>query len=336
MTFGPGVEAVILDCDGVLVDSARSYDAAIPQVATSLLDRLAGVKTDWRGTMPRLIETLRLTGGFNNDWDSTYALVMFAAMSASNTDPKKGRSRSMEVADLALVGEYVDRVRGLGLTDGAKAVDAVVAGADARTRVRCAELKRSLGYPGIPPRSTLASAFDEAYLGAALYRKVYGAEPRYNGGSGLIDREKVLVNERTLRRLRSAYDGRVALVTGRLSEAANYTLGRLMQYLDHGSSIFIGDSALGGARGRNLAKYSKPSPLGLIEVMKRLKAKTAAYVGDEGEDVLMAEEAKKLGEVVFFAGVCRGEDAQIKERFFLQHGADAIIHSVNELPDALT
>lgn len=329
-SMSPALDAVIFDCDGVLVDSSASYDRAILQVTATLLKQFAGVKVDWRGAGPRLVERLRMTGGFNNDWDSAYALVMFTAMAAAGPDPGMASRRKSSI--LAQVEECVDQVRRLGLADGAKAVEAVVSRADPDARAACLGLRRNLGYPGNPPESALASTFDGAYYGATLYRKLYGTDPKGSRRDGLIDREVILVREGTLRRLEEAFRGKIALLTGRTSEATAHTMGRLMKRFDLGSSIFIGDSALGGARGRELERYAKPSPLGLIEVMRRLGAKSAHYVGDSGEDVLMAEGAMKMGASVAFTGVCRGRGARSKKDFFLRHGADGTIRSVNELP----
>lgn len=59
-------ELICFDMDGVLIDTSKSYDAAIKQTVEYFL-----------GTQPsqQAIDTLRSRGGFNNDWVLTYELI---------------------------------------------------------------------------------------------------------------------------------------------------------------------------------------------------------------------------------------------------------------------
>lgn len=59
-------ELICFDMDGVLIDTSKSYDAAIKQTVEYFV-----------GTQPaqQAIDTLRSRGGFNNDWVLTYELI---------------------------------------------------------------------------------------------------------------------------------------------------------------------------------------------------------------------------------------------------------------------
>ncbi|ACV26275.1 aminotransferase class I/II-fold pyridoxal phosphate-dependent enzyme [Kangiella koreensis] len=59
-------ELICFDMDGVLIDTSKSYDAAIKQTVEFFI-----------GTQPQqqAIDTLRSRGGFNNDWVLTYELI---------------------------------------------------------------------------------------------------------------------------------------------------------------------------------------------------------------------------------------------------------------------
>ncbi len=59
-------ELICFDMDGVLIDTSKSYDAAIKQTVEYFI-----------GTQPaqQAIDTLRSRGGFNNDWVLTYELI---------------------------------------------------------------------------------------------------------------------------------------------------------------------------------------------------------------------------------------------------------------------
>lgn len=324
-------DAVAFDCDGVLVDSSRSYDEAIIRVTDSLTRRFVGAVLPWRAIGPRLIERLRMTGGFNNDWDTTYALTIFAAM-AVRGGVRRGRSPAVN-GTVSELRRLVEATRRLGRPVGVGAVEAVLSGSSGDQRTDVAKLKAELGYPGGPPGSVLAATFDQAYYGGDIYREIYGADPVFNGGRGLIENEEVLVHPQTLRSLGTLFSWRMALVTGRTLVATEHTLGGQMHFFDLGASTFVGDAFRGQTLRRGRSRYSKPSPLGLTKAMNHLKAGRLLYVGDSGEDALMAVRARKAGRKVAFAAVC-GKD-ESKRAFFAEHGADLILKSVNELPAVL-
>src|SRR2546426_8502263 len=74
-------DVAVFDCDGVLVDTRNSYDVTTVRVVERLIGEMLGVRLLWERVAPRLIHRLRKTGSFNNDWDTTYALCLFAACS---------------------------------------------------------------------------------------------------------------------------------------------------------------------------------------------------------------------------------------------------------------
>ncbi len=59
-------ELICFDMDGVLIDTSKSYDAAIKQT----VEFFTKTKTEQQA-----IDTLRSRGGFNNDWVLTYELI---------------------------------------------------------------------------------------------------------------------------------------------------------------------------------------------------------------------------------------------------------------------
>lgn len=315
---------IAFDCDGVLVDSSGSYDAAILHVTDSLTTEFTGIRLPWKRIGPRLVDALRLTGGFNNDWDTTYALTVLAGV-AKGAVGRGGTSRELR----RLVGEVSKLRRPLGL----RAVEAVVSGCGRGQRSLAAELKAALGYPGNPPRSLLAARFDETYYGSSLYREIYAADAAFHRGRGLIENERVLVSPDTIGSLSAAFSGKMALVTGRTLVATRRTLGGLVGSFDLGASTFVGDLFSRGGPRRRGPDFSKPSPLGLFKAMDAFGRGGLLYVGDSGEDALMAERARRRGRTVKFIAVC-GEDKS-KVSFFESHGAERTLASVNELPGAL-
>ncbi|MFC6730904.1 TIGR01548 family HAD-type hydrolase, partial [Natronoarchaeum mannanilyticum] len=65
---GPDADAVVLDIDGVLVDVADSYRRAIVE----------SVEAVYGEAIPRTgIQQFKDAGGFNNDWELTYAAALY-------------------------------------------------------------------------------------------------------------------------------------------------------------------------------------------------------------------------------------------------------------------
>jgi phosphoglycolate phosphatase-like HAD superfamily hydrolase len=71
--------------------------------------------------------------------------------------------------------------------------------------------------------------------------------------------------------------------------------------------------------------------------MKVMGARTAVYVGDSAEDLLMARRAEKeIGAKIAFVGIY-GNSSAPDETIdkFKQEGVEAIIRSVNQLPNII-
>jgi histidinol-phosphate aminotransferase len=66
------VDGIIFDMDGVLFDTSRSYDECIKASASYVLKNTYGVTRRIQDTD---IAFVRRIPGFNNDWDTTYALI---------------------------------------------------------------------------------------------------------------------------------------------------------------------------------------------------------------------------------------------------------------------
>jgi HAD superfamily hydrolase (TIGR01548 family) len=138
------VDAVVLDVDGVLVDVADSYRRAVVES----VERVYG-ETVERGDLQRFKDA----GGFNNDWELTYAVALYVLASREGLDHD---ARSF--ADIVAAS-------GGGL-EGAEAVVADALDPDCRERVLAAW-----------DRERLRETFQRLYLGPDLYRELEGGDP---------------------------------------------------------------------------------------------------------------------------------------------------------------
>ena len=321
------VDAVAFDCDGVLIDARESYDRAIRVVVETMVKEITGARVSIAKAAPRLISTIRRTGGFNNDWDTSYALTLFAVVA------KKEGKASARLSEM--VRRFGEEPRGVG----APAVDSFLAQEVPELGSRLDEARAYLGYPGRPPAGRMTTLFDELYFGSALFEKLYGVRSSRRA-RGFINLERTLVRERTLGSLeRVVGEGRLAIISGRPSMGTELSLGKaIMGHFDRGSSMFIGDADVYPELGLEYERFRKPSSEALVRARERLSSRMLLYVGDSAEDLMMVQRAREKGglRVCLFAGVYgMSPDPRGQASFFEEGGADLVVRSVNDIPSRL-
>jgi phosphoglycolate phosphatase-like HAD superfamily hydrolase len=326
------VDAVVFDCDGVLIDARESYDATIRVVVETMIEELTGVRLHLARAAPRLISTMRRTGGFNSDWDTTYALTLFSFVALE----RRGRKSAGAIETLTSI------TAGFGSAPrrrGREAVDSFLKEEFPSLQDGLDRAREHLGYPATPPEGRMTTVFDELYFGTSLFRRVHGFPARKPRAKGLIDLERTLVSAKTLDALDRALGGaRLAMVTGRPSVGTEHSLGRrVMGYFDKGSSMFIGDADVDPSLRAEYDGYRKPSPGALVRAKERLSSKTLLYVGDSAEDIMMVQNARRRGFAGYlFAGVYETSPVRADQAsFFEGEGSDLVLGTVNQVPSGL-
>jgi HAD superfamily hydrolase (TIGR01548 family) len=291
------VDAVVLDVDGVLVDVADSYRRAVVES----VERVHGSTVD-RTDLQRFKDA----GGFNNDWELTYAVALYVLARREGLD-----------RDAAAFADLVAATGG-GLS-GAEAVVADALDPDCRERV-LAEWDRE----------GLHATFQRLYLGPDRYRELEGADPDALGigpdEGGFIDDEPTLLEPGTRDALRSRFD--VGVLTGRPAAEADIALDRVGLDLPD-AAVFTMDSDHPG----------KPEPDALLALADRFDADHLAFVGDTLDDIrtaVNAREADPQSREFYGVGVLTGGlTGEEGRRKYERAGADAVLESVNDLPGAL-
>jgi HAD superfamily hydrolase (TIGR01548 family) len=286
------VDAVVLDVDGVLVDVADSYRRAVVES----LDRVYGETVE-----KTAIQHFKDAGGFNDDWELTYALALYLLAR------REGLDRDVDA--------FTDVVAasGGGLT-GAEAVVADLLEPAARERARA---------DWDPDR--LRDVFQQLYLGGDLYRELEGGEPDdLPDHEGFIHDEPMLVTEATVADLTGRFD--VGVLTGRPAAEADIALSRVGLSLPD-EFVFTMDSDLPG----------KPEPDALVELARRFDSEATVFVGDTLDDVRTAVRARETDDRTYYgAGVLTGGLTGERGRGkYHSAGADVVLDSVNDLPDVV-
>jgi phosphoglycolate phosphatase-like HAD superfamily hydrolase len=344
------VDAIAFDCDGVLVDTRRSYDAAILKVVDQLLRTTLGIELPWKEFVRRMITELRRTGRFNNDWDTAYALILFSVLALpakviqelidSSCVGIRRFSYSQKVV-MANIAQVVSKFCSDSTKSGSasEAVNRFVTASmpgEIYSPVITA-VKERLGYPGSPPKALLSTLFDEVYHGPVLFRRMYGADAQHYRGKGLIENERMLVRNRDLENVNGILGRRrLAIITGRPYLAAEHVLRDILGYFDVQASLFLGDIDVHPELEPSLAAFRKPSGRGLAHVRQTLSSDMLLYVGDSAEDLEMVANARLAEEPALSAGIYgTSKDRSDSLKFFIDCGTDLILPTARRIADVL-
>ncbi len=289
-------DAVVLDIDGVLVDVAGSYRRAICESVEVVYDRT--IRRDD-------IQLFKNAGGFNNDWEVTYAAALYILATG------EGYRGSLSA--------YTDAIAEAG--GGLEAAESVVLeaiGAQATQRVR-----------NRWDRERLRDVFQQLYLGPELYRGLEGGEPdaELENQTGFIHDEPVIREPATIEYLKAEYE--IGVLTGRPAAEAEIALERVG--LDDVVPVehrFTMDDWEEG----------KPHPRALVTLAERFDAETVVFVGDTLDDVQTAVNAAEADPTRRYHGVgvlTGGLTGESGRQLFAETGASAVLESVNALPGLL-
>jgi HAD superfamily hydrolase (TIGR01548 family) len=281
------VDAVVLDIDGVLVDVADSYRRAIVES----VDRVYGRTVD-----DAAIQAFKDAGGFNNDWELTYAAALFVLARDAGYD--------------ADVTAFTDAVAEAG--GGLDAAEAVV---------------RDAGYDAAFDRwdpDRLRETFQALYLGTDLYRDLEGGEPPFEA-RGYIHDEPVIVESSTIADLKERFA--VGVLTGRPAAEADIALSRVGLSVPDAHRFTMDDWAEGKPHPHALTT--------LADRLDAARVAFAGDTLDDVRTAVNAAESdpdRTYHGVGVLTGGLTGESGR---RAYESAGADAVVDSVNDLPALL-
>jgi len=295
----PRPTGVVLDVDGVLVDTRDSYRRTIRETVARVHDAAA--------IGSGAVDRFKQAGGFNDDWELTEALAAYVLAS------REGYEASVEGHTAAIADE------GGGLA-GSRGV-----------------LSRELSDEANGRRRTdldaerLRRVFQRLYLGHERYRELEGdPEPVETtvgieaDEAGYIDDETMLVDPATLSILRDRFE--VAVFTGRPAAEADIALERVGLSLPRARRV-TRDGDLPG----------KPDPTALLVLAERMAVASVVYVGDTVDDARAARGADARDDRPYLAvGVQTGGlDGERGRQILDDAGADRVVTSVDDLLELL-
>ena len=301
------LDSIVFDCDGVLIDVSDSYDLAIKKTVDFIIREMAQVNESGLVTT-KLIEGFKASGGFNDEVDVTYALILaIVAAKKKNEEFSKFILKVIENADqtgINSIEKYLDTLN-----------------------VDVSDIRKKLSYPSKKFQNPLSSIFDEMFYGSELYLQLYNKKPQFFDGPGLIENDIVLLNKDLVKKLHEKFDKKIAIVTGRGNLSARHSLKDLFNEFDLNSSKFLEDEP---------REMAKPNPQSLMSTIKGMNGTNSLYVGDSMEDYIMARKTNESGMPTIFCGVYgTSKDPEAKKSLFENNHADIIVRSIDLIPKTL-
>lgn len=301
-----GIDSIIFDCDGVLVDIRKSYDLTINKTVDYILQEFEKIKNPTKIDSD-IIDSFKSSGGFNDEIDLTYAAII--SISAANKKGIEGKKFLLEVAknsDKSGIKSAEQYIEGLGID---------ISG-----------IKEKLHYPSERKSNPLCTVFDQFFYGPKLYSKLFGKKSNF-AKAGFIENDTVIVTEELLDKLQNRFGKKIAVVSGRGYESMRYSIKDLIEKFDISSSAFLEDEP---------REMAKPNPESLLRAIKKMKSDHCLFVGDSVEDLIMAEKAVNLGYQTTFCGIIgTSDDPPRKLGLFEKRRVNLVLDSIQELPKVL-
>jgi len=299
------IDAVIFDCDGVLIDVSKSYDLAILKTTRYVLENFAKIN-DSIDIDFKIIDGFKSTGGFNDEVDLTYAAIISLVA-----------AKELKKDQTSFIFDVIDNADSSGIISVEKYLE---------NQVDISDIKQQLSYPGINHENPLYQIFDQLFYGPELYQKLFGNSSKFSE-PGLIEQDDVILNNLLIEKLQKKFDTKIAIVTGRGKESISYSLKTLLEKFDLTNSVFLEDES------RELAK---PNPQSLLNSIKGMNSVSTLFVGDSMEDFIMANKATGLRHKTIFCGIIgTSKNPQEKLELFQRNGAILVLDSINLLPNVL-
>ncbi len=297
------IDAIIFDCDGVLIDIRNSYDKTIKETARYIIQKITNIDIT-NFITNKLITTFKSCGGFNNEVDLAYSIIISIIAAIKLKIPyEKFISEvvsNLDISGMHSVENYINNI------------------------IYIQDTTSKLNYPHSD--NMICNIFDELFYGSELYNTIFKRKPIFCC-DGFIKNDKIILTKALLGILQRKFKNKIAIVTGRGIISTRFSLQHLLDYFDITHSIFLDDLD------RN---FAKPNPASLINSILGIKSSYCLYVGDSVEDLIMVNRANKLGFRVIFCGVFGTDDhPNTKIDLFKKKNAHMILESINLLPNVL-
>ena len=297
----PQIDAVIFDMDGVLLDITQSIRRVNCLAVPFYLRTHMGWPTPDDLLTSDDIERFKNAGGFNDDWDLTYALVLHYLTKGHENPDAAPETLNVLQPNLA---RYAARIKERG--GWLRSAEAV-----------CLEKMSTEDRIAIEShyrKPIIRQCFEELYAGDRC-EALYGYAPTLYDGPGFYKFDRPLLDTAHL-----PANKILGVQTGRTYEEAKLGLELcgLQNAISEQSLITKRDG------------FHKPEPGGLQLLAERLGFTCALYIGDTGDDLRTVQNFNAGGGPARFvsAQVLTGPAGAANEKLFVRSGAEIVAPDV--------
>lgn len=302
------IDAVIFDMDGVLLDISGSIRVVnCLSVPFYLREVLRWPAPDNLLTSAD-IELFKNAGGFNDDWDLTYALVLHYLVKGHEHPDDNPTTLNVLPPSLR---RYAAQIKEHG--GWLRAAEQICFEGLSRQDQDAIE--------GQYHKARIRQVFQEL-MGGEHCERLYGFAPEYFHGPGWINKDHVLLDLAKVPANR-----KLGVQTGRTIPEAEFGMEMIgLDALIPAQHVVTKDDG-----------FQKPNPDGLLALAERLKFSHAVYIGDTMDDLRTVRNFNAASPTVKFlaAQVLTGPAGAASEPLFRNAGADLIAPDVNAVLDWL-
>jgi len=303
-------KAILFDVDGVLIDVRASYIETIRQTVERYLAKLPNIRAGTGSLLsPNDVNRFKLLGGFNNDWDTVYGLLLyFLSLAKKIGGPEVSFTKLSRFKNFEILSRRVPHPCGV------KGIEKLTG----RNRAVCYETAKNM--------------FQEIYLGEKLFRKLYRRNPESKPRRGLIEKEKLLIPPKILSSLKKG-GARLGIVTGRTRFEAEYVLKRfgISSLFD----ILVKHDEIERAEKKHGRPLGKPHSYPVLLCAGKIKADSFFYVGDLPDDIKAANGAKEKIKITSCGFLWRQDRLSVMEKALKSARPDLFIRHPSDLPGLL-
>ncbi len=244
-----------------------------------------------------LIQSLKNAGGFNDDWELTDAGIL-CTLAKRHGYP----------------GDLVSLIQKIGDNGGGLIT----------TKKIISEAIGSAAEDEWDPQA-VRSMFQSLYLGRERFIECFQHEPIVDVPGYYLSEENI-ISEHMVDQFLNQFN--IGVLTGRPIFEANMALKSIGINISSTHIVAMESSPL-----------KKPHPDGLLTLAHELNSSSLVYVGDTLDDIKTVVNAKKADPSRNYRGIgvlTGGLSGTSGKKMFEENGADAVIPTINDLPELLS
>ena len=332
------IDALIISCYDVLVDVRLSYREVVRRTVQLYLEHAIGLPhSDESLITPDEVLLLQKAGYFTNYWDLTTAFVIYFTEMLPHvpapTFPSKfhvpGIMAYLQLAagNLRISPDSLREQKDISKL--AKDVAAAGGGINGANKALPRENRHLLVADGDITRTNIVGRiFQELYLGADLFERIYNEPAIIIQSTGYAEHEALVINTGTL----TAISNKLPL--GVVSDRPRGEVERSLKARkgDHYFQAVITLDEINQARAKPI-----PSPWPLLELARQLHPNPAnmAYVGANVGDIQAARAANKTIHFTAVGCLMDAYNKEVQQEAFEQNKANMILGHPNNLKELI-